>query len=286
MQARIQSFFDPVTHTFSHIVFDEPGGSAAIIDPVLDYCPASGRIRHDSAERLAAFIGQERLHVEWLLETHVHADHLSAGAWLKQRVGGRLGIGARVVEVIRIFNRVYNTAGEIPEDGSQFDHLFRDGETFPIGALAATALSVPGHTPADMAFRTGNDVFIGDTLFSPESGSARCDFPGGDAAILYQSARRLLSLGDTVRLHLCHDYPANGAEPVPCHFAGEQRAHNIHLNDAIGEREFVALRETRDGQLGVPALMIPSIQVNLRGGALPRPENNGVRYLKIPLDLL
>lgn len=286
MPAKTHAFFDPATSTFTHVVYDEITNHAAIIDPVLDYHPSSGRIRHDNTERVAHFIEKNSLHVDWILETHIHADHLSSGAWLKQRLGGRLSIGTGITEVTRTFNHVYNTPHEIPEDGRHFDHLFQDGEVFTIGSLNATAIAVPGHTPADMAYRVGDDVFVGDTLFSPASGSARCDFPGGNPSTLYHSAKKLLSLGDNLRLHLCHDYPPAGQEPRPWVSVAEQRRDNIHLNDAITEQEFVSLRQERDRQLELPQLIIPAIQVNLRAGNLPPAEDNGISYLKIPLNLL
>jgi glyoxylase-like metal-dependent hydrolase (beta-lactamase superfamily II) len=282
----IHSFFDSSTHTVTHIVHD--GQHCAIIDPVLDYDPKSGRIRTHSAQKVMDFVQRHGLCVQWILETHAHADHLSAAAWLKRRLGGRIGIGRHITTVQKVFQAIFNLEPEFRLDGSQFDHLFDDQETFSIGTLSATAWHVPGHTPADMAYVVQDPaepaVFVGDTLFMPDVGTARCDFPGGDAATLYRSIRRLLALPASTRLYLCHDYPP-GARPVQwvCSVA-EQKAHNIHVHDGISEGEFVAMRTARDRTLEMPVLILPSIQINVRAGELPAPENDGHRYLKIPLD--
>lgn len=286
MQPQLASFFDPGTATISHVVYDQPGGHAAIIDPVLDYDAKAGRIASDSARRVLDFIRQQHLSVQWILETHAHADHLSAAAWLQQQAGGRMAIGEGISQVQQLFKGVFNLGEDFACDGSQFDHLFADGEVFHIGQLTARAMFVPGHTPADMAYQIGDAVFVGDTLFMPDVGSARCDFPGGDAAMLYQSVQKLLTLPDDTRLFMCHDYPP---QPRPIAWqstVAEQKQHNIHLHAGISQSEFVALRQARDATLDMPQLILPAIQVNIRAGQLPAAENNGVRYLKIPLDML
>ncbi|MBA4707414.1 MBL fold metallo-hydrolase [Aquitalea magnusonii] len=286
MQPQLASFFDPGTATISHVVYDQPGGHAAIIDPVLDYDAKSGRIAHGSAGRVLDFIRQQHLSLQWILETHAHADHLSAAAWLQQQAGGRMAIGEGITQVQQLFKGVFNLGEDFTCDGSQFDHLFADGEVFHIGQLTARAVFVPGHTPADMAYQIGDMVFVGDTLFMPDVGSARCDFPGGDAAMLYQSVQKLLTLPDDTRLLMCHDYPP---QPRPIAWqstVAEQKQHNIHLHAGISQSEFVALRQARDATLDMPQLILPAIQVNIRAGQLPAAENNGVRYLKIPLDML
>jgi glyoxylase-like metal-dependent hydrolase (beta-lactamase superfamily II) len=266
------------------------GHDCAIIDPVLDYDPKSGRTSTHSAQSVVDFIEQQGLRVQWILETHAHADHLSAAAWLKQRLGGRIGIGRHITTVQKVFQPIFNLEPEFRLDGSQFDHLFDDQETFSIGTLSATAWHVPGHTPADMAYVVQDPaepaVFVGDTLFMPDVGTARCDFPGGDAATLYRSIQRLLALPASTRLYLCHDYPP-GARPAQwvCTVA-EQKAHNIHVHDGISEGEFVAMRTARDRTLEMPVLILPSIQINVRAGTWPPAENNGQRYLKIPLNRL
>ncbi|WP_309545430.1 MULTISPECIES: MBL fold metallo-hydrolase [Aquitalea] len=286
LQPQLASFFDPGTATISHVVYDQPGGHAAIIDPVLDYDAKSGRIAHGSAGRVLDFIRQQHLSLQWILETHAHADHLSAAAWLQQQAGGRMAIGEGITQVQQLFKGVFNLGEDFTCDGSQFDHLFADGEVFHIGQLTARAVFVPGHTPADMAYQIGDMVFVGDTLFMPDVGSARCDFPGGDAAMLYQSVQKLLTLPDDTRLLMCHDYPP---QPRPIAWqstVAEQKQHNIHLHAGISQSEFVALRQARDATLDMPQLILPAIQVNIRAGQLPAAENNGVRYLKIPLDML
>ena len=282
----IATFFDPATATASHVVYDRRGGHAAIIDPVLDYDVKSGRTARHSARQLLDFLQAHGLTLQWILETHAHADHLSAAAWLQQQAGGRIGIGQNIVQVQHIFKAVFNLGDDFATDGSQFDHLFADQEVFYIGTLPARALSVPGHTPADMAYHIGNSVFVGDTLFMPDVGSARCDFPGGDAATLYQSVQRLLALPDETRLLLCHDYPANGRDIAWQSTVAEQKQHNIHLHQGISEAQFIALRQARDATLDMPLLILPAIQVNIRAGRFPVAESNGVAYLKIPLDML
>ena len=281
---KIEGFFDDITGTVSYVVYDAPGGHAAIIDPVLDYDAKSGRTQTRCADRLIQFIRTGKLTLDWILETHAHADHLSAAHFLKQQLGGRIAIGERICQVQAVFKRLFNLDQEFPADGSQFDHLFGADESFRIGDLTGQALFVPGHTPADMAYRIGNAVFVGDTMFMPDVGTARCDFPGGDAHALYQSIQSLLALPPDTRLFMCHDYPPEGRKPAWETSVAQQRRHNIHIRDGIGEDAFVAMRQTRDAGLGMPALILPAIQVNIRAGTTPSPESNGLSYLKIPLN--
>ena len=286
MRAQIESFYDAATGTVSHVVYDRDGGHAAAIDPVLDFDPKSGRTSRRSADRLLDCLRERRLTLQWILETHAHADHLSAAPYLQQQAGGRIAIGERITQVQDAFQRVFNLEPAFRSDGSQFDHLFGDGETFRIGELEAAALWVPGHTPADIAYRIADAVFVGDTLFMPDVGTARCDFPGGDAALLYRSIRRLLALPDDTRLLMCHDYPPPGRAPAWCATVAQQRRANLHARDGVEEADFVAMREARDATLAMPQLLLPAVQVNIRAGRLPPPEDNGVRYLKLPLDAL
>ncbi len=282
---RVQTFFDPATHTATHVIACPRTCVAAIVDSVLDYEPASGRTSTTSADRLIAWVREQHLRVEWHLETHAHADHLSAAPYLKRLLGGRIGIGGRIREVQRVFRKLFN-ASDIPTDGRPFDHLFDDGESFRFGDLEAHVIATPGHTPACVSYRVGDDIFVGDTLFMPDYGTARSDFPGGDARTLHRSIRRLLALPPATRLHLCHDYQPGGRRPCWQTTVADQRAGNIHVRDGIGEDEFVAMRTARDRTLGMPALMLPSVQVNVRAGRLPDAEDNGTRYLKIPLNVL
>lgn len=287
MQPRIQAFFDPATYSYSYVVTDPATKRCAIVDPVLDYDPASGRTSRASADRLIAYVREQGLTVDWLLETHVHADHLSAAPYLQQALGGRIAIGDRITTVQRTFAELFNAEPEFRTDGSQFDHLFRDGERFKVGSIEARAIHTPGHTPACMTYVIGDAAFVGDTLFMPDYGTARCDFPGGDARTLYRSIQKLFTLPDQTRLFMCHDYKAPGREEFRYQTTvAEQRAHNVHVRDGIGEDEFVAMRNARDATLGMPSLMLPAVQVNMRGGRLPPAEANGRRYLKIPLDAL
>lgn len=292
MAANVEAFFDPVTSTVTYVVYEAPGSHCAIIDSVLDYDPKAGRTSTASADRVIAFVRAQRLTVDWLLETHAHADHLSAAPYLRQQLGGRIAIGEQIRTVQRTFRPIFNLEPEFRLDGSQFDYLFAPGEIFQIGNLRAQAWHVPGHTPADMAYRVesaGDDsdiVFVGDTLFMPDVGTARCDFPGGDAHHLYQSIQRLLSLPPDTRLMMCHDYPPAGREPAWETTVAAQRAGNIHVRDGISEADFVSMRERRDATLAMPTLILPAIQINIRAGDLPPPEANGTRYLKIPLDRL
>lgn len=284
----VKGFFEPDTGTVSYVVFEkaDTGQPCAIIDSVLDYDAKSGRTSTASADAVAHFVQQTGLRVEWILETHAHADHLSAAPYLKNRLGGKIAIGANITHVQKVFNGIFNLEPEFRLDGSQFDHLLNDGDSLAIGNLQLSAMSVPGHTPACMAYQVGNAVFVGDTLFMPDVGTARCDFPGGDARALYQSVRKLLALAPETRLFMCHDYPPND-RPVnwQCTVA-DQRAHNIHVHDGISEDEFVAMRTARDATLDMPRLILPSVQVNIRAGQLPPAESNGTSYLKIPLNVL
>ncbi|MCM8613011.1 MBL fold metallo-hydrolase [Accumulibacter sp.] len=286
----IEAFFDPSTSSNSYLVFDGERTRVVIVDSVLDYDPRAGRTSTGNADRLVDRIVETGARVEWILETHVHADHLSAAAYLKERLGGRTGIGERVTVVQRVFAALFNAGAAFASDGSQFDHLFGDGETITVGSLCITVLHTPGHTPACVSylFTDGDEqaVFVGDTLFMPDTGTARCDFPGGDAHALYASLRRLLALPPQTRLFLCHDYPPGGRPNAFVSTVGEQRQGNIHVHDGVGEDEFVELRQRRDATLAVPVLLLPAVQVNMRCGVLPEPEANGTRYLKIPLNVL
>ena len=282
----IRPFFDPVTWTVSYVVSDVATRRAGIVDPVLDYDFRSGHTGTKSADKVIAYLEEQGLTVEWILETHAHADHLSGASYLRERVGGRIGIGENIRLVQATFKKLFNLERTFVPDGSQFDHLFQDGETFRIGAVTATALLVPGHTPADMAYLLDDAVFVGDTLFMPDVGTARADFPGGDAQALYGSIRRLLALPSKTRMFVCHDYPPAGREPRWEATVAEQRARNIHVRDGIGEADFVAMRKRKDATLEVPTLMLPSLQVNVRAGALPPADDNGVSYLRIPLNAL
>lgn len=286
MKPLVEAFFDKATSTVSYVVYERPGSACAIIDSVLDYDPKSGRTLTASAERLVAFVQTKKLQVEWILETHIHADHMSPAAFLKSKVGGKIAIGEHIRTVQAIFKQVFNLESGFPVDGSQFDHLFVADEIFFIGNLKVQALHVPGHTPADMAYLIGDAIFTGDSLFMPDVGSARCDFPGGDAKKLYQSVRRILSLPDATRVFICHDYPPEGREVRWESTIAAERAANIHLNDSVAEPAFVAMRLALDATLDMPDLMLPSLQVNIRAGTLPKPEDNGVSYLKIPLNAL
>ncbi len=286
MQAQVKAFFDPATWTVSYVVFDAPGGHCALVDSVLDYDPKSGRTRTDSANQLIAFVREQNLTVDWILETHAHADHLSAAPYLRKHLGGKIAIGGKITQVQNVFKGIFHLEPEFATNGSQFDRLFEDGDTFAIGTLQAQALSVPGHTPACMAYQVGDAVFVGDTLFMPDVGTARCDFPGGNAHTLYQSVRKLLSLPPETRLFMCHDYPPEGREAQWECTVADQRARNIHVHDGVSEAAFVAIRTKRDAGLAMPVLILPSVQVNIRAGELPPPEANGVSYLKIPLNAL
>lgn len=283
----VRAFFDAATNTVSYVVSDPASRRAAIIDSVLDFDPASGRTATTSADAIITHVEAESLTVDWLLETHAHADHLSAAPYLQQALGGKIGIGRAITQVQDVFGKMFGTQTGLAQDGSDFDRLFDDGDRFAIGELAVTVLHVPGHTPADMAFVIGDAAFVGDTLFMPDYGTARADFPGGDARRLYRSIRRLLDLPPSTRLFLCHDYKAPGREEHVWETdVAAQRADNIHVHDGIDEDAFVTMRDARDATLAMPRLILPSIQVNIHAGKLPAPEANGIRYLRIPLDAL
>ncbi|WP_339461484.1 MBL fold metallo-hydrolase [Pseudomonas sp. EA_105y_Pfl2_R69] len=287
MQPKVEAFFDPATYTYSYVVTDPGSKHCAIIDSVLDYDPASGRTSHNSADRLIQYVKDHQLQVDWLLETHVHADHLSAAPYLKRELGGRLAIGEHIRIVQDTFGKLFNAGTEFATDGRQFDRLFKDGDSFQIGAIEAQAIHTPGHTPACMTYLIGDAAFVGDTLFMPDYGTARCDFPGGDAHTLFRSIRKLFELPDATRMFMCHDYKAPGRDDFRNQTTvAEERAHNVHVHEGIDEADFVAMRSARDATLGMPTLILPSVQVNMRAGQLPPAEDNGTRYLKIPLDLL
>ncbi len=286
MNPIVHSLYDNATSTVSHIVHAGDGSHAAILDPVLDFDRNSGRTSTASADLLLAYLAEHRLQLAWILETHVHADHLTAAPYLKSRAGGRIGIGAGVVAVQRTFAGIFHAEPEFRPDGSQFDHLFADGERFSVGALEGEVMATPGHTPACVTYRIGDAAFCGDTLFMPDGGTARCDFPGGDAAQLYRSLHRILALPDATRLFVCHDYQPGGREVRWETSVAAERADNIHVHDGVDEAAFVKLRTERDRTLSLPALLIPSVQVNMRAGTLPPAEANGVHYLKVPIDLL
>jgi glyoxylase-like metal-dependent hydrolase (beta-lactamase superfamily II) len=283
----VKGFFDEETFTASYVVADPETGIAAIIDSVLGFDQPSGRTSTASADAIIAYVRERGLTVEWLLETHAHADHLSAAPYLQDRLGGRIAIGREILTVQKVFGEIFNEGPDFARDGSQFDHLFGDGDAFSIGGISAMALHVPGHTPADLAYVIGDAVFVGDTMFMPDYGTARADFPGGDARRLYASVRRLMALPDQTRVFLCHDYKApDRKEYVWETTIHAQRTGNVHAHDGIGEDAFVEMRARRDATLGMPRLILPSIQVNMRAGHFPEPEANGTRYLKLPLNLL
>ena len=281
----IAGFFDEATYTISYVVHDPATKEAAIIDSVLDYAPNSGRTSFGSADLIIEYVETNDLKVTWLIETHAHADHISAAPYLQEKLGGKLSIGKDIIRVQDVFGKLFNAGTDFERDGSQFDHMFTDGETFKVGELEGIALHVPGHTPADMAFIIGDAAFVGDTIFMPDFGTARADFPGGDARQLFRSIRRLLSLPDDTRLFLCHDYKAPGRDVYAWETTvKQQREENVHVKDGVTEEEFVEMRTTRDKTLDMPTLIMPSVQVNIRGGRLPEPEDNGVSYIKIPVN--
>ncbi len=287
MTPKIKSFFDEATFTATHVVWDPETAKAAIVDSVMDYDPKSGRTGTASADAVIAFVKAEKLTVEWILETHVHADHLTAAPYLKQEVGGTVAIGAAIDKVQGVFKKVFHAEESFATDGRQFDRLFKDGETFAIGGMEAKVIHTPGHTPACATYIVGDAAFVGDTLFMPDFGTARCDFPGGDARQLYQSIHKILALPPETRLFLCHDYKAPGRDAYAWETTvAEEKANNIHVHDGISEDEFVAMRSARDKKLEMPVLILPSVQVNMRAGDMPPPEDNGVSYLKIPVDAL
>lgn len=283
----VQAFFDPATHTISYVVSDPRTRQCAIIDSVLDYDPKSGRTSTHSAAQIIEHVRRQGLETQWILETHAHADHLSAAQYLKERLGGTVAIGENIREVQRIFGNVFNIEAQLPPDGSQFDRLFRDGETFLIGEISARVMHTPGHTPACVTYVIGDAAFVGDTLFMPDYGTARVDFPGGDARTLFRSIQSILALPPETRLFMCHDYGAPGRETFAWETTvAEERRANIHVKAGTEEDAFVLMRTRRDATLEMPVLLLPSVQVNIRAGRFPPPEGNGVRYLKIPLDAL
>lgn len=284
MEPDVRAFFDPATWTLTYVVKDPKSASCAIIDSVLDYDAASGRTKTDSADQVIRIVESEGLSVQWIVETHVHADHLSAAPYLHNQLGGKIGIGTHITDVQTIFGNLFNTEPEFRRDGSQFDVLFEDGDTFSVGGLTATAMHTPGHTPACMTYHVGDALFVGDTLFMPDFGTARCDFPGGDPRILYQSIQRLLALPPETRMFMCHDYMPNGRKLKYQTTVAEQKVANLDVHDGISEDEFVDMRTAKDKTLNMPELIFPSVQINMRAGELPPAEDNGVRYLKIPID--
>ena len=282
----VHGIFDAATWTVTYVVYERDGGACAIIDSVLDYDPKSGRTSHESADQVIAFVRDHQLAVKWILETHAHADHLTAAPYLKEKLGGQIGIGAHITQVQQVFSQVFHLEPEFKTDGSQFDVLLQAGQSLSLDDGAGHIIDVPGHTPACVAYQFGDAVFVGDTLFMPDVGTARCDFPGGDAKALYASVQKLLSLPGDTRLFMCHDYPPTDRPIVFESSVAEQKAHNIHVHQGVSEAAFVAMRTKRDASLDMPVLILPAVQVNIRAGELPPAEANGTRYLKIPLNTL
>lgn len=286
MNAHIKSFFDKATWTFTYVVSDPETRVCVVIDPVLDYDPKSGRTRTQSAQQVIDYITNNQLRLEWILETHAHADHLTAAKYLQNELGGKIAIGEKVQKVQDVFKGIFNLGEEFKPDGSQFDYLLKDGEIISFGNLSIESIAVPGHTPACLAYKVGDAIFVGDTLFPPDVGTARCDFPGGDASVLYKSIKKILSFPDSTNLYMCHDYPPTDRQVIDKTTVGEQRANNIHIHDGVTEDQFVQMRKARDVTLEVPVLLLPSIQVNIRAGTMPPKEDNGTSYMKIPINLL
>lgn len=286
MNPQVKSFHDPATATFTHVVYDRDGGHAAVIDPVLDYDPASARVTTESADRVLAFVAGRGLALDWVLETHAHADHLTAAAHIKRKTGARTGIGRGITRVQERFKALFGLEPEFPTDGSQFDRLFDDGDTFAIGGLQVRVLATPGHTDDSLTYLVGDAAFVGDTVFAPDTGTARADFPGGDAGKLYRSIRKLFELPEDTRLFLCHDYPPDGRGELAETPVREQRHGNVHVGGDAAEDEFVRMRTSRDATLPAPKLILPALQVNIRAGELPPADDNGIRYLRLPLNQL
>jgi glyoxylase-like metal-dependent hydrolase (beta-lactamase superfamily II) len=284
VKPEVTAFFDEPTNTISYVVRDPGSNGCAAIDSVMDIDYAAGRISYESADAIIAFIQKNGLKLEWLIETHVHADHLSGAPYIQRKLGGKIGIGEKITMVQETFGKIFHEGTEFQRDGSQFDHLFKDGDAYRIGTMTAHAMHTPGHTPACMTHVIGDAAFVGDTLFMPDGGSARADFPGGDARTLYRSIKRVLSLPEATRLFMCHDYGPNGRDIRWETTVADERAHNIHVRDGITEDEFVAIREARDKTLGMPKLIIPSLQVNMKAGELPAPDESGKRFLKVPIN--
>jgi glyoxylase-like metal-dependent hydrolase (beta-lactamase superfamily II) len=282
----IKDFFDPETWTYTYVVYEREGAPCAIIDSVLNYDPKSGRTSTKSADEVIAFVKAHQLQVDWILETHAHADHLTAAPYLQSHLGGKLVIGDHITNVQEVFKGVFNLDDSFKADGAQFDYLLKEGESLAFGNLSLKALFVPGHTPACMAYEIGDAIFVGDTLFMPDVGTARCDFPGGDAKMLYRSIQKILSYPGQTKLYMCHDYPPNNRPATGVSTVADEKANNIHVHDGVTEAQFVQMRTTRDNTLEMPTLILPSIQVNIRAGHFPEAESNGVSYLKIPLNAL
>ena len=286
MNAHIKSFFDKATWTFTYVVSDPETRVCVVIDPVLDYDPKSGRTRTQSAQQIIDYITNNQLRLDWILETHAHADHLTAAKYLQNELGGKIAIGEKVQKVQDVFKGIFNLGEEFKPNGSQFDYLLKDGETISFGNLGIESIAVPGHTPACLAYKVGDAIFVGDTLFPPDVGTARCDFPGGDASTLYKSIKKILSYPDSTNLYMCHDYPPTDRQVIDKTTVREQRENNIHIHDGVTEDQFVQMRKARDATLEVPVLLLPSIQVNIRAGTMPPKEDNGTSYMKIPINLL
>ena len=284
-QATVKAFFDPQTWTYTYVVYESKGSACIVIDSVLNYDPKSGRTKTHSADEVIAFIKENRLQLDWILETHAHADHLTAAPYIQEKLGGKIAIGDHITTVQSVFKGVFNL-DDIAVDGSQFDALIKEGEPIAFGNLSFKALYVPGHTPACMAYEIGDGIFVGDTLFMPDVGTARCDFPGGSASHLYRSIQSILKYPPNTKLYMCHDYPPNGRAPEYQSTVADQKKSNIHVHDGITEAQFVAMRTKRDAGLEMPVLILPSIQVNIRAGHMPKAEGNGTAYLKIPLNAL
>jgi glyoxylase-like metal-dependent hydrolase (beta-lactamase superfamily II) len=284
-QASVKAFFDPQTWTYTYVVYESEGLACIVIDSVLNYDPKSGRTKTESADEVIAFIQEHRLHLEWILETHAHADHLTAAPYIQEKLGGKIAIGDHITTVQGVFKGVFNL-DDLAVDGSQFDVLIKEGEPISFGNLSFKASYVPGHTPACMAYEIGDSIFVGDTLFMPDVGTARCDFPGGSASNLYRSIQSILKYPPSTKLYMCHDYPPNGRTPEYQSTVADQKEANIHVHDGITEEQFVAMRTKRDAGLEMPVLILPSIQVNIRAGHMPKAEGNGTAYLKIPLNAL
>ncbi|MDH6240753.1 glyoxylase-like metal-dependent hydrolase (beta-lactamase superfamily II) [Polynucleobacter sphagniphilus] len=286
MKAQIKSFFDKATWTFTYVVSDPEARVCIVIDPVLNYDPKSGRTLTQSADQVLEYITSNQLQLEWILETHAHADHLTAAKYLQDMLGGKIAIGEKVQKIQGVFKGIFNLGDEFKADGSQFDHLIKDGENISFGNLNIESIAVPGHTPACLAYKIDDAIFVGDTLFPSDVGTARCDFPGGDANTLYKSIKKILSYPESTNLYMCHDYPPTNRQVIGRTTVGEQRENNIHIRDGVTEDAFVQMRKARDATLEVPVLLLPSIQVNIRAGAMPPKEDNGTSYMKIPINLL
>ncbi|MDP3122521.1 MBL fold metallo-hydrolase [Polynucleobacter sp.] len=284
-KATVKAFFDPQTWTYTYVVYASKGSECIVIDSVLNYDPKSGRTKTESADEVISFITENHLQLEWILETHAHADHLTAAPYIQEKLGGKIAIGDHITTVQGVFKGVFNL-DDVAVDGSQFDALIKEGEAIQFGNLSFKALYVPGHTPACMAYEIGDSIFVGDTLFMPDVGTARCDFPGGSASNLYRSIQSILKYPPSTKLYMCHDYPPDGRSPEYQSTVADQKKNNIHVHDGVTEEQFVAMRNKRDSGLSMPVLILPSIQVNIRAGHMPKAEDNGTAYLKIPLNAL